>query len=242
MSPQFAFCVLSLLPSVALSYHTHVLFTNRASPAVRRAVTPTLRGVNPNSPEEDADARARLERMFAAEPAPEPTADSAAEPAADAAPEPTTDAAPTTPAEPAPPAAAAAAPPNAEPADPEPVEVGVLLDLPLWRVGWVAMPGSQLVAKVTAPHYVHLFRQLASASASAGTPARFGHLYLPNASRSLGKPEYELLPGSLAAKVGTLMEVSDVRDLQDGRVVVVAHAVGRFRVLRQVGPAQLRAQ
>ena len=69
--PKFAFCILSLLPSVALSYHTHVLFTNRASPAVRRALTPTLRGVNPNSPEEDADARARLERMFAAEPAPE---------------------------------------------------------------------------------------------------------------------------------------------------------------------------
>ena len=104
MSPQFAFCLLSLLPSVALSYHTNVLFTNRASTAVRRAVTPTLRGVNPNSPEEDADARARLERMFAAEPAPEPTADSAAEPAADAVAEPTTDAAPTTPAEPAPPA------------------------------------------------------------------------------------------------------------------------------------------
>ena len=83
--PQFAFCLFSLLPSVALSYHTNVLFTNRASPAVRRAVTPTLRGVNPNSPEEDADARARLERMFAAEPAPEPTADSATEPVADAA-------------------------------------------------------------------------------------------------------------------------------------------------------------
>ena len=137
MSPQFAFCLLSLLPSVALSYHTHVLFTNRASPAVRRAVTPTLRGVNPNSPEEDADARARLERMFAAEPAPEPTADSAPEPVDDAVAEPTTDAtAPPAPEEPAAPAAAAAAaPPNAEPADPEPVEVGVLLDLPLWRVG-----------------------------------------------------------------------------------------------------------
>ena len=116
--PQFALCILSLLPSVALCYHSNVLFKNRASPAVRRAVTPTLRG-QPN-PEEDADARARLERMFAAS---RLRADCRQRDGAGGRrrPEPTTDA-PTTASRATRRRRRAA---EREPADPEPVEVGV---------------------------------------------------------------------------------------------------------------------
>lgn len=105
-----------------------------------------------------------------------------------------------------------------------------LQDLPLWRAATgVVSPGSQALLHVVAPHYVHMFDRL---FASGPGPWRFGHVYLPGGSRSLGASEWALAaPGSRAPTVGVLMEVSRAVRLMDGKLLVLATAVARIKVL-----------
>jgi Lon protease-like protein len=104
---------------------------------------------------------------------------------------------------------------------------GVIPDLRLWRVQWAVLPSYQEVLHVHVPHYVDLFSQLFTQK----RPWRFGHLYLPNGSASLGAEEYALQYGSNAPLVGTLMEIVQAVRFPDGRLLILAAGVGRFKVL-----------
>ncbi|KAH7617703.1 hypothetical protein Ndes2526B_g07569 [Nannochloris sp. 'desiccata'] len=104
---------------------------------------------------------------------------------------------------------------------------GVIPDLPLWRVQWAVLPSYQEVLHVHVPHYVDLFSRLFTQK----RPWRFGHLYLPNGSASLGAEEYALQYGSNAPLVGTLMEIVQAVRFPDGRLLILAAGVGRFKVL-----------
>ena len=101
----------------------------------------------------------------------------------------------------------------------------LLRDLPLWRVQWAVLPGFQEVLHVHVPHYCDaLSRVLAGPQ-----PWRFGHLYLPGGSANLGDPCYALEPGSQAPLVGTLMEVLQAVAFPDGRLLILAAGVARFK-------------
>lgn len=113
----------------------------------------------------------------------------------------------------------------------------LLVDVPLWRPEFAVLPGGQCVLHVHRPHYLHMFDELLAAPASAlptsaGGPRVFGHLYLPGGSASLGAPGSELAAGSSAPLVGVLMEVTRAARLRDGKLLVLATAVARFRVVR----------
>jgi Lon protease-like protein len=115
----------------------------------------------------------------------------------------------------------------------------ILTDVPLWRVQWVELPGYQNVLNVHVAHYTHMFRRILSGS----KPWLFGHIYLPGGSENLDNPKYRLESrnsnsggGSSgnntdATYVGTLMQVSDYKYLDDGRLALIVQAMERFRVL-----------
>jgi Lon protease-like protein len=104
---------------------------------------------------------------------------------------------------------------------------GVIPDLPLWRVQWAVLPSYQEVLHVHVPHYTDLFSRLFTQK----RPWRFGHLYLPGGSASLGSEAYALQNGSNAPLVGTLMEIIQAVRFPDGRLLILAAGVGRFKVL-----------
>ena len=66
------------------------------------------------------------------------------------------------------------------------------------------------VLLVSAPEWVHCFNSLA---ADGTKPVRFGHI-------------------KVSANVGVLMELREMRRLSDGRLLVISHAISRFRVVR----------
>jgi hypothetical protein len=55
----------------------------------------------------------------------------------------------------------------------------------------------QDVLRVHVPHYCHMFNTLMRGP----RPWRFGHLYLPDGSRNLGRDDFALQPGSKAPLV-----------------------------------------
>jgi hypothetical protein len=118
----------------------------------------------------------------------------------------------------------ARAPPE-RPAAAEP-SAALLLDLPLWRVQWAVLPGYQEVLHVHVPHYSDMFNRLLNGQPR---PWRFGHLYLPGGSANLGEAEYALGPGSQAPLVGTVMEVVQAVRFPDGRLLILAVGLGRFK-------------
>lgn len=77
-----------------------------------------------------------------------------------------------------------------------------------------------------APHYVHMFEGLFSRP----RPWQFGHLYLPGGSRNLGASSFELSSGSRAPLIGTLAQVTRAVRLRDGKFLILATAVSRFKV------------
>jgi Lon protease-like protein len=116
----------------------------------------------------------------------------------------------------------------------------ILTDVPLWRVQWVELPGYQNVLNVHVAHYTHMFRRILSGS----KPWLFGHIYLPGGSENLDNPKYRLEPRNSnsgsgsgrsnttdATYVGTLMQVSDYKYLDDGRLALIVQAMERFCVL-----------
>lgn len=114
-----------------------------------------------------------------------------------------------------------------------PVEPGTLSDLPLFRVPWTALPGVVQVLQVSGPEWVHMFEELvADAQAEGRGHARFGHIARTGNSTSIALRAFEWLPGSKGALIGTLMEVREIRRLPRGRLLVVAHAMSRLRVIR----------
>lgn len=104
----------------------------------------------------------------------------------------------------------------------------VLRDLPLLRVPWVALPGFRQMYHVHEAHYCQMFEELVTTHGgpTAAANGRFGHLLLAGGSASLGTEAAQLEPeGSVAPIIGALMEVRNLDRLDDGRLVVVAHAV-----------------
>lgn len=85
---------------------------------------------------------------------------------------------------------------------------------------------AQEILHVLAPHYVHMFEVIFSRS----RPWVFGHLYLPGGSKSLGQPTHALASGSKAPLVGVLMQVTRAVRLRDGKFLLLATALGRFKV------------
>jgi hypothetical protein len=57
-----------------------------------------------------------------------------------------------------------------------------------------------------------------------------GHLMLPYGSKSLGSPSYSLASGSQAPLVGVLVQVTRAVRLRDGKFLILATAVTRFKV------------
>jgi len=105
---------------------------------------------------------------------------------------------------------------------------GVFEDVPLWRVQWTELPGYQNVLNVHVPHYTHMFMKVLNSE----KPWYFGHVYLPGGSENLDNPKYRLCePDSEACHTGILMQVSDYKQLDDGRLVLIAQALGRFEIV-----------
>jgi Lon protease-like protein len=115
-------------------------------------------------------------------------------------------------------------------------DITVLENVPLWRVQWTELPGYQNVLNCHVPHYTHMFRRILSGQ----KPWIFGHVFLPGGSENLNNPEYALpskveqYGESKATIIGTLMRISDYRELNDGRLVLIVQALERFQILHSV--------
>jgi Lon protease-like protein len=106
-------------------------------------------------------------------------------------------------------------------------------NVPLFRVQWTELPGYQNVLNIHVPHYTHMFRKiLSSGTSDGGPPWRFGHLFLPGGSDNLSNPEYDLSePSGKASRIGTLMQISDVLEREDGTLGMIVQAIDRFVVV-----------
>ncbi|KAL3799695.1 hypothetical protein ACHAWO_002879 [Cyclotella atomus] len=133
---------------------------------------------------------------------------------------------------------------------------GRILNLPLWRVGWVETPGRRNCLNVHEGQYTHMFETILSQSKDNDQPMYFGHLYVPGGSSNARRnPEYQVktweqeledesrfdvsildtFEGSSrvngrAAVIGCLMQVVDYRRMNDGRLMILVQAVERFVV------------
>ncbi len=115
----------------------------------------------------------------------------------------------------------------------------IIENLPLWRVQWTELPGSQNVLNVHVPHYTNMFQKILKGQTKAWGDDEnndddlnqesnfyFGHIFLPEGSENLDNPEYALQEGD----VGTLMKISDSRQQSDGRLTLVVQALERFEI------------
>lgn len=104
----------------------------------------------------------------------------------------------------------------------------IIRDLPLWRVQWTELPGFQNVLNVHVPHYTNMFQKIIY---SDSNPKYFGHIYLPGGSDNLDNPEYRMETGSKSTMIGTLMQISDYHQMDDGRFVMIVQGLERFRIV-----------
>jgi hypothetical protein len=121
----------------------------------------------------------------------------------------------------------------------------IISNLPLWRVQWTELPGSQNVLNVHVPHYTNMFQKILRGKSrewgddgSDGNDDSedimkqqhhyFGHIFLPGGSENLDDPSYELQVGD----IGTLMTISDARQQSDGRLTLIVQALERFEIQR----------
>lgn len=114
-------------------------------------------------------------------------------------------------------------------------DITILENVPLWRVQWTELPGYQNVLNCHVPHYTHMFRRILSGP----KPWLFGHVYLPGGSENLNNPKYSLPAAtnndnqntpSDATLTGTLMQISDYEQLEDGRLALIVQALDRFQI------------
>ena len=104
----------------------------------------------------------------------------------------------------------------------------IMKELPLWRVQWTELPGYQNVLNVHVPHYTNMFQKILFSDTN---PKYFGHIYLPGGSENLDNPDYKLEEGTKSSLVGVLMHISDYKQLDDGRLVMIAQAVEKFKII-----------
>lgn len=124
-------------------------------------------------------------------------------------------------------------------------DTGIVTNLPLWRVGWVETPGRANCLNVHEGQYTHMFETILSQP----KPWFVGHLHLPGGFKMARTEEerYELKTfkdeiedekrfqeDERSAVVGTMMRITDYRRLEDGRLILLVHAMERFVVDRVV--------
>lgn len=126
----------------------------------------------------------------------------------------------------------------------DPDDASVIYNVPLWRVQWTELPGYQNVLNVHVAHYTHMFRKLILQHPK---PWYFGHVYLPGGSENLGNPDF-FLPERETSKydppprdelerlgqvpvTGTLMQITDYSEQEDGRLALIVQGVGRMKIL-----------
>ena len=106
---------------------------------------------------------------------------------------------------------------------------GFLLDMPLCRWSWVLLPGQQLQLNVWQPQYTLMFEKILASP----PPHYYFHVLLPGGTESLGKPEYELRPGTQAPLAGTLVKIVLAQREQDSRLSLVVQGLARGSILKQ---------
>ena len=131
---------------------------------------------------------------------------------------------------------------NEEPRPRLETTTGRVLNLPLWRVGWVEVPGRANCLNVHEGHYTNMFEKILAGPQETWY---FGHLHLPGGTtaartrearfdlktwREEMQDEKRFDETERSAVVGSLMRISDFRRLQDGRLVLLVHALERFVV------------
>lgn len=120
-------------------------------------------------------------------------------------------------------------------------DTGIMTNVPLWRVGWVETPGRANCLNVHEGQYTHMFETILSRP----KPWYVGHLHLPGGFKMARTDEerYELKTWKdevddekrfqeteRSAVVGSLMRITDYRRLEDGRLILLVHAMERFVV------------
>ena len=124
-------------------------------------------------------------------------------------------------------------------------ETGQFKNLPLWRVGWIEVPGRANILNVHEGHYTHMFETILRRNDTL-TNMYFGHLYLPGGTKNsrTGQRQYALKSWrdeaadteryetllERSAVIGCLMRITDYRRLQDGRLILFVQALERFVV------------
>ena len=96
-------------------------------------------------------------------------------------------------------------------------DTGLIMDMPLCRWSWVLLPGQQLTLNVWQPQYTLMFEKILASP----QPHYYFHVLLPGGAESLGKPEYELKPGSKAPLTGTLVKIVLAQREEDSRLSLV---------------------
>ncbi|KAL3934833.1 MAG: hypothetical protein SGBAC_009528 [Bacillariaceae sp.] len=107
---------------------------------------------------------------------------------------------------------------------------GILQNVPLFRVQWTELPGYQNILNIHVPHYTHMFRKIMAGP----KPWRFGHIYLPGGSENLSNPDYALEEGTGATMMGTLMQIADAFEQEDGRLAIIVQGVEKIRVVTSI--------
>ena len=120
---------------------------------------------------------------------------------------------------------------------------GRMLNLPLWRVGWVEVPGRSNCLNVHEGHYTNMFEKIIRDENNPNN--YFGHLHLPGGTKAsrTGQTRFELKTWQeeiqddsrfdkkeRSAVIGCLMRITDYRRLNDGRLVLLVQAIERFVV------------
>jgi len=112
-------------------------------------------------------------------------------------------------------------------------DCSILHNVPLWRVQWTELPGFQNVLNVHVAHYTHMFRKLIY---ERPKPWLYGHVVLPDGSENLNNPNYFLNPNKNENNVtytGTLMQITDFVEQEDGRLTLVVQALERMKILEE---------
>ena len=131
---------------------------------------------------------------------------------------------------------------------------GIMYNLPLWRVNWVEVPGRTNCLNVHEGQYTHMFETILNSATttdddngSSRRPTLYvGHLHLPGGFKMTrtGLRQYDLkswkdeiqdkdryaTANQRSAVIGSLMEITDYRRLQDGRLCIFVNVIERFVV------------